>query len=659
MDELKVISLLPFNASSISFIDIILPPLLLSLSIFLYDLSHQSNSNQSHSNRSHLFYNQTYHARFLPHSSQHQFNYTLLQFGLDLDQLESNQLNLPYKLFRFIKSTSKLSNWFLSFLPITLIHPKDYLYQLSPQSDPQQEAKLAPQSIKAALLNELRDHHQIDVERKIGSVYLITMPSYLGYEAMNPLSIYFCYSPIDQIESQNDGKPIRPALSVVVLEVHNTFSERHLYVLQVGVEEVAKPQSGYQHQWDIPRAFHVSPFNDRSGTYQVCLTDPFSCDSNQPNLKIKITLFTNTGEKKLFASLAGSSRPLTTANLISALITYPFTLLLTSVRILYQSHFLHYGKPRLDVYPRPEAYSNLTPEGPNPIEKGGKVGGVGWQRPDWLSKLARRRVIEYLKARVNELAIESDRSVEYHRKYDHQSAHDLDDDEDNYEVPVVLTPISITLRPIDLLEAEITISPSSSTLAPEHLLINYSSPRFFVDLLTYPTPSLALLVGGQTEGRWKVSSDELFSRFCSSSFGPQLPFSGQRKPASNFSRSILSLRLSHLRWSLSFVPASLIQRGRTSWLKPPHYLPIDLKGYQPEGIGNGAQDLLVIGYAYFEDLMGFWIASKVLRVRYGIGLEPWMDWYRAISGTKSGEGVGEERGRIGSLVREDCDQKMD
>ncbi|KAH9821516.1 hypothetical protein DFH28DRAFT_522934 [Melampsora americana] len=647
MDELRVISIFPFDASSIHYLDIILPPFLLSLSIILYDLSNHS-SKPIHSNRSHLFYNQTHHARFLPSSSKHQFNYTLLQFGLDLDQLESDQLNLPFKLFKFITSTSKLSNWFLTFLPITSIHPKDYLHPSS----------ISSQSIKSSLLQELNDHHQIDVKKRIGSVYLITMPSYLGYEAMNPLSVYFCYAPIDENKAQRDGNPTHAPLSVVVLEVHNTFSERHLYVLQVGVEEVIKPQSGYHHQWNIPRAFHVSPFNDRSGTYQVCLSDPFSLDSINPTLKIKITLFTNTGEKKLFASLAGSSQPLTTLNLISALVSYPLTLLLTSLRILYQSYFLHYGKARLDVYPRPEAYSNLTPNGPNPIEKGGKVGGVGWQKVDGLSRLARRRVIKYLKNRVNELAIESDRSVEVHQKDDCQSDHDLnedeDKDEDEDEIGLILTPISITLRSIDPLEPEIKINPISSTLAPEELVINYSSPRFFVDLLTYPTPHLALLVGGQTEGRWNVSSFELFSRFFLSSFGPRLPFSSQRKPNLRFfEKYILSLRLSRLKWSLSFLPNSLMMKGRTSWVKPPYFLPIDLNGYQPDGIGDGFQDLLVIGFAYLEELMGVWIGVKLLRVRYGDGFEPWMDWFRAISPKK------EDVRRVGSLVRDQLGKRKE
>ncbi|CAG8762921.1 16117_t:CDS:2, partial [Acaulospora colombiana] len=50
-----------------------------------------------------------------------------------------------------------------------------------------------------------------------GSAWLLTSPSYLGYEGINPLN------------------------------VHNTFGERHVYVLQTGVDEDAsKPeQSGY------------------------------------------------------------------------------------------------------------------------------------------------------------------------------------------------------------------------------------------------------------------------------------------------------------------------------------------------------------------------------------------------------------------------------
>lgn len=65
---------------------------------------------------------------------------------------------------------------------------------------------------------------------EVGRVYLVTMPSYLGFMGINPLSVYYCY------EKEEDGEKGR-TLKVVVLEVHNTFGERHIYVLQCGIEE--------------------------------------------------------------------------------------------------------------------------------------------------------------------------------------------------------------------------------------------------------------------------------------------------------------------------------------------------------------------------------------------------------------------------------------
>lgn len=227
MDEV-----VPLFRCPVSVLDILLPPLLIALSLVLYDLTHP----QSHaSHRGYIFRNTTHHARFLPARSRHQFHYTLLQLALDLDQLERTQLDIPY-LFRFIKRGP--ASWFLP-KPLCSVSPQDYLYELSPQPDPTQPATRLPRSIKAALLAELRENHAVDVEKQIGSVYLLTMPSYLGLSPMNPLSVYFCYLP-----STSTLKQDHPALSVVVLEVHNTFSERHLYVLQVGIDQAIKPQTG-------------------------------------------------------------------------------------------------------------------------------------------------------------------------------------------------------------------------------------------------------------------------------------------------------------------------------------------------------------------------------------------------------------------------------
>ncbi len=54
-----------------------------------------------------------------------------------------------------------------------------------------------------------------------GSIKLLCMPRMLGY-GFNPLSVYFCYA---------RGR----SLAAIVYEVHNTFGERHSYVMPVGV----------------------------------------------------------------------------------------------------------------------------------------------------------------------------------------------------------------------------------------------------------------------------------------------------------------------------------------------------------------------------------------------------------------------------------------
>ena len=60
----------------------------------------------------------------------------------------------------------------------------------------------------------------------------------------NPLSVFWCY----------DGQS---RLSAVVAEVHNTYGERHAYLLRPDAAGIAH----------VDKAFHVSPFFDESGRY--------------------------------------------------------------------------------------------------------------------------------------------------------------------------------------------------------------------------------------------------------------------------------------------------------------------------------------------------------------------------------------------------------
>ena len=67
----------------------------------------------------------------------------------------------------------------------------------------------------------------------------------LGY-VFDPLSVFWCF------DAQN-------ALVCVVAEVHNTYGERHVYLLTPNASGVAMAD----------KAFHVSPFYDVSGRYEM------------------------------------------------------------------------------------------------------------------------------------------------------------------------------------------------------------------------------------------------------------------------------------------------------------------------------------------------------------------------------------------------------
>jgi uncharacterized protein len=80
-----------------------------------------------------------------------------------------------------------------------------------------------------------------------GEVWLQTYPRVLGY-TFKPVSFWYCH--------RADG-----SLRAVVVEVNNTFGERHCYILDGA--DVA-----WGHTLQATKVFHVSPFCDVAGTYR-------------------------------------------------------------------------------------------------------------------------------------------------------------------------------------------------------------------------------------------------------------------------------------------------------------------------------------------------------------------------------------------------------
>src|SRR5699024_8157221 len=71
-----------------------------------------------------------------------------------------------------------------------------------------------------------------------------------GY-VFNPLTVYWCHDPGNR-------------LVCVIAEVHNTYGERHSYLLRTDRDAHAQAD----------KEFYVSPFNDTSGTYRMTLPEP-------------------------------------------------------------------------------------------------------------------------------------------------------------------------------------------------------------------------------------------------------------------------------------------------------------------------------------------------------------------------------------------------
>ncbi len=127
-----------------------------------------------------------------------------------------------------------------------------------------------------------------------GPIRLLCMPRVLGY-VFNPLSLYYCHRP--------DGE-----LAAVVLEVNNTFGERHFYLAPAARGAVRSA---------CAKAFFVSPFMSMDMTYDFCLAAPGE------SAEVAILGREAGGAPLIFARFAGRRRALTDAALLAAFLAHP------------------------------------------------------------------------------------------------------------------------------------------------------------------------------------------------------------------------------------------------------------------------------------------------------------------------------------------------
>ena len=151
-----------------------------------------------------------------------------------------------------------------------------------------------------------------------GRITALLQPRVFGY-VFNPLSVFWCHD--------RDGR-----LRHVIAEVHNTYGERHAYLLPPA---------------DLPvvtaKKFYVSPFNAVDGYYLV--------QAPRPDSEVDITVELHRDRAPAFtANLRGQRRPATNRQVVTMQIISPLAPLLVAIRIRIQG--IKLWLRRVPVVPR-------------------------------------------------------------------------------------------------------------------------------------------------------------------------------------------------------------------------------------------------------------------------------------------------------------------
>jgi uncharacterized protein len=121
-----------------------------------------------------------------------------------------------------------------------------------------------------------------------GRIRLLCMPRTFGY-CFNPLSIFFCHR-------------ANSTLAAIVYQVHNTFGERHSYIIPV-------EDAGTVLHQQCRKIFYISPFMDMDLRYDFRIVGP--------DQRIVVGICARRGNAPvLSAVLSGVREPLTERNLI-------------------------------------------------------------------------------------------------------------------------------------------------------------------------------------------------------------------------------------------------------------------------------------------------------------------------------------------------------
>jgi hypothetical protein len=170
-----------------------------------------------------------------------------------------------------------------------------------------------------------------------GEVWLHCYPRVLGY-AFKPVSFWYC--------QRKNG-----SLAAILVEVNNTFGERHCYLL-------AGQNVGWGRELRAKKVFHVSPFCDMDGGYRFRFmrTDLHSFQEKRRNHPARIVARVDHDDADgplLQTSVSGSLAPLTRRSSLDAFVRMPLMTLGVIARIHWQA--LKLWTKRVPFFKKPEA----------------------------------------------------------------------------------------------------------------------------------------------------------------------------------------------------------------------------------------------------------------------------------------------------------------
>ena len=151
-----------------------------------------------------------------------------------------------------------------------------------------------------------------------GSITALLQARVFGY-VFNPLSVFWCHDRAGRLRH-------------VIAEVHNTYGERHAYLLPPADAPV-----------QTAKQFYVSPFNRVDGHYIV--------RAPRPHGEVDVTVALHRDHRQMFVStLRGGRRPATTKQVAIMQIISPLAPLVVAARIRIQG--IKLWLRRVPVVPR-------------------------------------------------------------------------------------------------------------------------------------------------------------------------------------------------------------------------------------------------------------------------------------------------------------------